>query len=238
MRNVARCTETTSWHRGHFGLNVLPFTPSRKESWVVQCGQGPNLAVGIRSPSQCGPAFRRTLGRFGGSYGCLGYGCLGYGCLGHRCLGLNGGFGLAGVGFGLAGMGCGRKLTAATQPSATPDVWRTQYIVPPARRGRHATTSTSTPSASVARDVRPSSDMRVTEPLLPSARTTPRDPTQRTRASPAMRGGGIRANAGRYGLPGSGMRLQGCGLGKERQPHGGQYPRGGEAALENAQLSL
>ena len=233
MRNVARCTETTSWHRGHFGLNVLPFTPSRKESWVVQCGQGPNLAVGIRSPYSVARLFAGRLADLAAATDALATDALATDALGRT-----GVFGLAGAGFGLAGMGCGRKLTAATQPSATPDVWRTQYIVPPARRGRHATTSTSTPSASVARGVRPSSDMRVTEPLLPSARTTPRDPTQRTRASPAMRGGGIRANAGRYGLPGSGMRLQGCGLGKSANRTAASIREGVKLRSKNAQLSL
>ena len=36
MRNVARVTVTTAWQRGHFGLNVLPLTPSRYESGASQ----------------------------------------------------------------------------------------------------------------------------------------------------------------------------------------------------------
>jgi len=32
IRKVARVTVTTSWQRGHFGVIVLPETPSRYES--------------------------------------------------------------------------------------------------------------------------------------------------------------------------------------------------------------
>ena len=47
MRNVARSTGMTLWHRGHDGFIWLPLTPSRYESGVSQCGQGRNEAYAM-----------------------------------------------------------------------------------------------------------------------------------------------------------------------------------------------
>src|SRR5439155_21787584 len=51
LRNVARATVTTLWHRGHWGFMLLPAMPSRYESRAWQCGQGPNHAYAMGSPS-------------------------------------------------------------------------------------------------------------------------------------------------------------------------------------------
>jgi hypothetical protein len=51
IRNVARSTATRTPHRGHFGVIVLPVTPSRNESAPSQCGQGPNLPVAMNPPT-------------------------------------------------------------------------------------------------------------------------------------------------------------------------------------------
>jgi len=243
MRNVARCTETTSWHRGHFGLNVLPFTPSRKESWVVQCGQGPNLAVGIRSPSQCGPAFRRTLGRFGGSHGCLGYGCLGHGCLGHgclgrRCLGLN--RRLRSCGCGLRSCGYGMWSQADGRDPALRDAGRLAHAIHrapgSARSPRH---DLHLHAIAERRERRQAVLGHEGDGAFAPVRS---HDSARSNAEDE----GVTRNA-RGRNPGERWKIWSAWVWhapprlrpwKERQPHGGQYPRGGEAALENAQLCL